>query len=63
MAGLIVVFSSIGGTTGALITGFLFQARGINAFYLLLVPVVLLGVALAVFRSAVQRMPFAENLA
>jgi len=57
MAGLIVVFSAIGGTTGALITGFLFQARGIDAFYLLLVPVVLLGVALAVFRTAVQQMP------
>jgi len=63
MAGLIVVFSSIGGTTGALITGSLFQARGIDAFYFLLLPVLLLGTMLAVFRTAVQRMARLENLA
>jgi MFS transporter, FHS family, glucose/mannose:H+ symporter len=61
MAGLIVVFSSIGGTTGALITGSLFQATGVDAFYFLLVPVILLGIALAVFRNAVQRMAATEN--
>jgi FHS family glucose/mannose:H+ symporter-like MFS transporter len=55
MAGLIIVFSSVGGTTGAIATGVLFQARGPDAFYFLLVPVALLCLALVFFQRAIQR--------
>lgn len=47
MAGLIVVFSALGGTSGSLITGSLFQAfGGTTAFYFSLVPITLLLIAL-----------------
>lgn len=43
MAGLIVVFSAIGGTIGSMITGFVFQEfSGQQAFYLSLIPLSLL---------------------
>lgn len=58
MAGLIIVCSSIGGTTGAIVTGVLFQARGPDAFYFLLAPIVLLWLALIFFDKAVQRSIF-----
>ena len=50
MTSLIIVFTAIGGSMGVLIIGSLFQTRGADAFYVLLVPVVLLSAALAVFR-------------
>jgi MFS transporter, FHS family, glucose/mannose:H+ symporter len=44
MVGLIVVFSALGGTTGSLIVGRTFSAfGGSTAFYLLLVPILLLS--------------------
>jgi FHS family glucose/mannose:H+ symporter-like MFS transporter len=58
MAGLIIVCSSIGGTTGAIVTGILFQARGSDAFYFLLAPIVLLWLALVFFDKAVRRFTF-----
>jgi len=40
MAGLIVVFSALGGTTGSIITGNVFQHYdGTTAFYLSLIPI------------------------
>jgi fucose permease len=40
MSGLIVVFSAIGGTTGSIITGHVFQAYdGTTAFYFALIPI------------------------
>lgn len=46
MAGLIVVFSAIGGTVGSIITGFVFQEfSGQEAFYLSLIPLSLLIVS------------------
>ena len=49
MVGLIVVFSALGGTTGSLIIGRTFAAvGGSTAFYLLLIPIV--GVLLAMTR-------------
>jgi MFS transporter, FHS family, glucose/mannose:H+ symporter len=54
MSGLIIVFSSIGGTTGALVTGSLFQAQGPDAFYFLLAPIILLCVVLWVFRKSID---------
>lgn len=50
MAGLIVIFSALGGTTGSIITGSVFQAYGgQTAFYFSLVPIVLLLVLITIF--------------
>lgn len=50
MAGLIIVFSAIGGTTGSLITGNVFQHYGgQTAMYFSLVPIALLIVFLIIF--------------
>lgn len=55
MTGLIVVFSALGGTTGSLITGFYFQKLGgQHAFYLLLVPMLLILMSLHFFNKATQ---------
>jgi FHS family glucose/mannose:H+ symporter-like MFS transporter len=51
MAGLIVVFSALGGTLGSITTGFIFQKYGgETAFYFSLVPMTVLIVALFIFR-------------
>ena len=51
MTGLIVIFSALGGTTGSLITGLVFgRFNGQFAFYLSLVPMTLILLALYVFR-------------
>ncbi len=51
MAGLIVIFSALGGTTGSIITGHVFEAYGgQTAFYFSLVPIVLLLVLLTLFK-------------
>ena len=53
MTGLIVVFSALGGTTGSIITGLIFDAMGgQQAFYLLLVPIVLIMLTLFFFKRA-----------
>ena len=50
MAGLIVIFSALGGTTGSIITGNVFQAYGgQTAFYFSLVPIILLLILITVF--------------
>ena len=47
MAGLIVVFSALGGTTGSIITGHIFQAfDGITAFYFALIPITIIFISL-----------------
>lgn len=47
MTGLIVVFSALGGTTGSIITGFTFaRFSGQTAFYLTLLPLLLLALSL-----------------
>ena len=52
MAGLIVVFSALGGTTGSIITGRIFETYGgQTAFYASLVPITLLLVLLTIFRQ------------
>ncbi len=57
MSGLIVVFSALGGTTGSLITGVLFERfGGKTAFYFSLVPIGALLVALAIFRRQPDRL-------
>lgn len=51
MTGLIVVFSALGGTTGSYITGQVFAALGGQvAFYLSLVPMALLLLAVSLFK-------------
>ncbi len=53
MAGLIVVFSALGGTTGSIVTGHLFEAfGGITAFYFSLVPISALLFALYLFKRS-----------
>ncbi|MEZ4905486.1 MAG: MFS transporter [Spirosomataceae bacterium] len=50
MSGLIVIFSALGGTTGSLITGFVFEHYGgQTAFYFSLLPICCLMVALYFF--------------
>ena len=50
MAGLIVIFSALGGTTGSIITGSLFEHYGgITAFYCSLIPIGLILVTLFIF--------------
>ena len=55
MAGLIVVFSALGGTTGSLLTGTLFQYfGGTIAFYCSLVPIVAILLSLYWFKRRVD---------
>ncbi|HLZ17537.1 MAG TPA: MFS transporter [Cyclobacteriaceae bacterium] len=50
MSGLIVIFSALGGTTGSIITGNIFQAfGGQTAFYFSLVPITILLICLFFF--------------
>lgn len=52
MSGLIVVFSALGGTTGSIITGTVFQHfGGQTAFYFSLVPIGLLMICLMLFKK------------
>jgi len=56
MTGLIVIFSALGGTTGSLITGFTFaRLSGQTAFYLTLVPLTIILIALYFFRNELER--------
>ncbi len=56
MSGLIIIFSALGGTTGSIITGNIFQHfGGQTAFYFSLVPIGILIVGLFFFRRLVER--------
>ncbi|MBU2977766.1 MFS transporter [Alteromonas sp. C1M14] len=56
MTGLIVVFSALGGTTGSVITGFVFEHfGGHRAFSLSLIPIVTLLITLFFFRRFSQQ--------
>lgn len=56
MAGLIVVFSALGGTSGSIITGNLFEHfGGRTAFYFSLLPIALMVVALVLFKRQSDR--------
>lgn len=55
MTGLIVIFSALGGTTGSLITGNLFNLfGGQKAFYLLIIPLAILYFSTRRFKQAGQ---------
>ena len=61
MSGLIIIFSAVGGTTGSLLTGFIFDKyNGQTAFYFSLVPIGILIICLFVFKK-LQRKPVAET--
>lgn len=63
MTGLIVVFSALGGTTGSFITGQVFAALGGQvAFYLSLVPMLLLLLAITLFKRLGDRQDPAKKL-
>ena len=54
MVGLIVVFSALGGTTGSLIIGRVFDAfEGAQAFYLLLIPIAVVALSITFLRRMV----------
>lgn len=58
MTGLLVIFSALGGTTGSLITGYVFgQFNGHFAFYLTLVPITIVLIMLYFFKRAVDGAP------
>lgn len=58
MTGLLVIFSALGGTTGSLITGYVFgRFNGHFAFYLTLVPIALMLGSLYLFKRQVDRAP------
>jgi len=53
MTGLIVVFSALGGTTGSIITGYVFESMGGQyAFYLSLIPICALLITMFLFKRA-----------
>ena len=57
MTGLIVVFSALGGTTGSVLIGSMFDSLGgANAFYLILIPISLLLGSLFMFRNLSDKM-------
>jgi fucose permease len=57
MTGLIVVFSALGGTTGSIITGAVFEFfDGQTAFYLSLIPMLGVFLALRGFRTVTARV-------
>ena len=61
MAGLIVVFSALGGTSGSIITGTLFELfGGRTAFYFSLVPITLIVIALFFFKKLSDQQIAAE---
>ncbi len=62
MAGLIVVFSALGGTTGSIITGNVFEHFGGHyAFYLALIPITLIMIALFFFKKMTDKEPVLGN--
>ena len=55
MTGLIVIFSALGGTTGSMITGLLFEEMGgEKAFYMSIIPMILLIITLFYFKRLSQ---------
>lgn len=58
MTGLLVIFSALGGTTGSLITGYVFgNFSGHFAFYLTLVPISIVLITLFFFKREVEASP------
>jgi len=63
MSGLIVIFSALGGTTGSIITGQIFEKYGgQSAFYFSLVPITILIICLIFFNRLQKRAVVEEPL-
>jgi len=61
MSGLIVIFSALGGTTGSLITGYIFgRFSGQTAFYFALVPMGILFIVLFFYNNIRKTFRFKE---
>jgi len=59
MTGLIVIFSALGGTTGSIFTGFMFdRLDGITAFYLTLIPMGIMLLILFPYRRLRKNFEF-----
>ena len=59
MTGLIVIFSALGGTTGSIFTGFMFdRLDGITAFYLTLIPMGIMLLILFPYRKLRRTFEF-----
>ncbi|HEY5799571.1 MAG TPA: MFS transporter [Burkholderiaceae bacterium] len=64
MTGLLVIFSALGGTTGSVVTGYVFgRFNGNFAFYLTLVPIAAMLVTLFLFRRSVEGNATAAQVA
>ncbi|TAG17840.1 MAG: MFS transporter [Cytophagia bacterium] len=56
MSGLIIIFSALGGTIGSRIVGTLFEAMGgVNAFYFLFIPILLLIIFVLKIQSIIKK--------
>ena len=56
MSGLIVIFSALGGTTGSIITGYIFEHfGGQSAFYFSLIPMAILIILLVIFNRLSEK--------
>ncbi len=61
MSGLIVIFSALGGTTGSIITGYIFQHYGgQTAFYFSLIPISILIISLIFFNRLQKKVKVDE---
>ena len=62
MAGLIIIFSALGGTTGSMLTGIVFgQFTGQVAFYMALVPMALILILLRGLKRETDRADALEG--
>jgi hypothetical protein len=61
MSGLIIIFSALGGTTGSIITGHVFESYGgQKAFYFSLIPMTILIICLFIFKRLQLRFKLAN---
>lgn len=61
MSGLIIIFSALGGTTGSIITGHIFEKYdGQTAFYFSLIPMTILIICLFIFRRLQKKFKAAH---
>lgn len=61
MSGLIVIFSALGGTTGSIITGHIFESYGgQTAFYFSLIPITILIISLIFFNRLQKKVVISQ---
>lgn len=63
MSGLIIIFSALGGTLGSRIVGILFgKVGGENAFYFLIIPIVLLVITVIMIKRIIKKQKQSEGI-